>query len=55
MNQTNYKGTGEGTDASQLVKFGRLFYVINPYNHNYGLVKEVPDYIVDVSVLFLSI
>ena len=49
MNETNYKGTGQGTNASQFVKFGRLFYVINPYNHNFGLVEEVPDYIVDVS------
>ena len=50
MNESNYKGTGQGTNASGLAKMGRLFYIINPYDHNYGLVKEVPDYVVDVSM-----
>lgn len=51
MNEFNYKGTGQGTNASDLVKLGRFFYIINPYEHNYGFVKEVPDYVVDVSML----
>jgi len=50
------KGTGEGTNASGLVRFGRMFYIINPIGHTHQFANEVPDYVVDVSnfVLFIS-
>ena len=53
LDSSSYKGTGEGTNASGLVKFGRMFYVINPIEHTHQYTKQVPDYVVDVSI-FIS-
>ncbi|XP_066919883.1 alkylglycerol monooxygenase-like [Clytia hemisphaerica] len=55
MNRTDYKGTGKGTNASALVKLGRMFYAIHPDSHTHQHVHQVPDYVVDAFPFFTAL
>ena len=43
-----------GSNATRLEIVGRFFYIINPMTHMHKDIKDVPDYIVDVSHLLIS-
>ena len=48
-----YEGSGRGTNATNLVKFGRMFYLMDPKAHTHQFVSQVPDYLLDVSAMYL--
>lgn len=43
-----YEGSGKPTNASNLVKLGRMFYVMDPTTHIHQYPSDVPDYVLDV-------
>ena len=48
-NISNYYGTGRGSNATSLEIVGRFFYISSPWKDRYKDIKDVPDYVVDVS------